>query len=210
MTVPATDGSPGRSDHPLVEALDTGLLDLGEVHAPHRLTPVHRFDQAVDGLLARIRDREPGDRAIYALSELADFSLVWHLIGWSRALADERELPAAIRLSVALGVESLVVNGVIKSLFKRERPVHQGERPHHLRVPLTTSFPSGHASSAAMAAVLLTDDQPRLAPLWWALAGAVGASRVHVRIHHASDVVGGAVVGLVLGAVARKVWPIRR
>jgi undecaprenyl-diphosphatase len=42
---------------------------------------------------------------------------------------------------------------------------------------------------------------------WYALGLLIGWSRVHVRIHHPSDVVGGAVVGLVLGRIALRVLP---
>jgi membrane-associated phospholipid phosphatase len=45
----------------------------------------------------------------------------------------------------------------------------------------------------------------KTAPLWFAIAAVVASSRVFVRIHHASDVVGGAFVGLGLGAIAKRV-----
>jgi undecaprenyl-diphosphatase len=191
---------------------EEGLLDAHVVEPPHELGPVHRFDDAVDRALDRFRGTEPNDRIVYAISELADFSLLWHLIGWSRALADrdvDEGLNAALRLSATLGAESFLVNGLIKSVFKRERPVVQQERPHKLRVPLTTSFPSGHASSAFMAAVLLSE-RSRIKPVWFGLATAVAVSRVYVRIHHASDVVGGAATGLALGYAARRLWKLRR
>ena len=115
---------------------------------------------------------------MYTVSELADFSLLWHLIGSAQGCArDEANLPASLRLSVVLGVESSLVNGVLKSLFKRERPVPEFERPHHLRMPLTSSFPSGHASAAFCAAGLLGEDsrarsRPTTAwPRWWPPAG---------------------------------------
>ena len=81
------------------------------------------------------------------------------------------------------------------------------ERPHTLRQPLTSSFPSGHASAAFTAAALLSDGSGAK-PLFYAVAGIVALSRVHVRIHHASDVVGGVAVGLVLGALAKDLWPL--
>jgi membrane-associated phospholipid phosphatase len=34
-------------------------------------------------------------------------------------------------------------------------------------------------------------------------AGAVAAARIHLRAHHASDVIGGALIGGVLGVLAR-------
>ena len=59
-----------------------------------------------------------------------------------------------------------------------------------------------------MAATLLAE-RTRVKPLWYALAGVVAASRVHTRIHHASDVVAGAALGLALGRVVRKTLRLR-
>jgi undecaprenyl-diphosphatase len=77
-----------------------------------------------------------------------------------------------------------------------------------VRRPKTKSFPSGHASSAARAAVLLSDAMPRLRPIWLVLAATVAASRVHNRMHHASDVVAGAALGAAMGLAARQMWPL--
>ena len=43
-----------------------------------------------------------------------------------------------------------------------------------------------------------------MAPAYYTLAGLVAYSRVHVKMHHAADVVGGAVLGVALGALARR------
>ena len=156
-----------------------------------------------------LRGRALFDRLFYTASELGDFSLIWHLAGTTQGLVSRRGPVAAVRLSAALAVESAVVNGALKSLVRRERPAgDHAERPHRLRQPRTTSFPSGHASSAFMAASLLGEGS-RLAPIAYAAAAVVATSRVHVRIHHASDVVAGAAIGLALGSLARRVWPLR-
>lgn len=206
--IDAESGHPGVTldvEHPHLD------LHLGahDVDAPHELGPVARFDDAVDRLLDQLRGTEPADRIFYAATELGDFGLIWLLLAATRAAASDRNIPAAVRVFTVLGAESVLVNGAIKSLFKRERPVVQEERPYNIRIPLTTSFPSGHASSAMVAAILLSDGS-RAWPLYWGLAGLVAASRPYVRIHHASDVVGGLALGIVLGTVAKKVWPLDR
>jgi undecaprenyl-diphosphatase len=77
-------------------------------------------------------------------------------------------------------------------------------------MPKTTSFPSGHASAAFCAATLLSDGRTGTRKVaWYALAGTVAFSRVHVKIHHASDVIGGVAFGLVVGRVARRLWRLR-
>jgi len=107
-----------------------------------------------------------------------------------------------------VGIESILVNAGIKSLFRRRRPVVEAERPLPLRTPLTSSFPSGHATSAFCAATLLADGDPGLAPLYYAAATVVALSRIHVKIHHASDVAGGIAIGMALGRAGRHVAPL--
>jgi undecaprenyl-diphosphatase len=105
--------------------------------------------------------------------------------------------------------QATLVDGVLKSLVKRQRPVPEFDRPHHLRIPLTTSFPSGHASAAFCAAGLLSDGS-RCGPAYYGLATVVAASRVHVKIHHASDIIVGAAVGATVAEVAKRIWRLPR
>jgi undecaprenyl-diphosphatase len=170
---------------------------------------VERFDALVDRWFDHLRGRPVADRVFYTASELGDWSFIWHLLGAGQGALLADGLDRAVRLSGCMGLESAIVNGGIKSLFKRTRPVHEAQRPHHLRVPMTSSFPSGHASAAFCAAALLSDGS-RAKPVYYALALVVAGSRVHVRIHHASDVVGGIAVGVALGAIAKRWWPLGR
>jgi membrane-associated phospholipid phosphatase len=170
------------------------------------LDTVTAFDEAVESWFDRVRGDPIADRVMYGASALGDFSLLWHIVSVLRALGgDER---AALRLTVALAGESALVNLGVKSLFRRTRPPWEQERPRGLRRPRSSSFPSGHATSGFMAATLLSAGRPRTAPLWFALAAVVASSRVHVKIHHGSDVAAGAVIGVGLGALVRKIWTV--
>jgi len=60
-------------------------------------------------------------------------------------------------------------------------------------------------ATAFAAATLIVWDGRRWAPLWITIAAVVGISRAYVKIHHPSDVVGGAVTGLALAALVRPV-----
>jgi membrane-associated phospholipid phosphatase len=168
---------------------------------------VARFDAAVDAWFDELRGNPVADRVFYVASALGDHSLIWHMAGLARAALPGGEVRDAVELSLTLGVESVVVNLGLKSVFSRTRPSHDGDRPLGLRQPLTSSFPSGHASAAMVAAALLSDRRPLPEVVfWYGLAAVVATSRVHVKIHHASDVVAGAAVGIALGAVAKRVW----
>ena len=169
---------------------------------------VASFDTAVERWVDRRRGRPVVDRVMYAASELGDWSLVWHLVGAAQALRPGRDPRSAVRLSAILGAESVIVNAGVKNVFRRHRPAWEAERPrpHRLRVPRTSSFPSGHASSAFTAVTVLGRDDP-LWPLYLGIAAVVASSRVYVKIHHPSDVIAGAAVGVVLGSLARRAWP---
>jgi undecaprenyl-diphosphatase len=164
---------------------------------------VDAFDAAADELLEQLRDHPVADRLFLAASHVGDFSLIWHIASVVRATARRRP-DQAIALAAALGVESLVVNQGIKRLFRRTRPTTSGDVRFQVRRPSTSAFPSGHASAAAFAAAtLIAWDGRRWAPLWISLAAVVGISRAYVKIHHPSDVVGGALTGLVLAVLLR-------
>lgn len=169
---------------------------------------LERFDQAVDAWLDHMRGNRAFDRLFYTASALGDFSVIWYLTAIGLALGPGDRKSEALRLIVCLALESMFVNGLVKSLFRRSRPVHDGPRPHRLRTPRTSSFPSGHATSGFMSVVLLTQGRPEQIPLWVSLAGIVALSRVYVRIHHASDVLGGVLIGLCLGLAIMGLWHI--
>jgi undecaprenyl-diphosphatase len=177
---------------------------------PHSVrAAASRFDDRVDTAFDGLRGNAVADRVFYGASELGDFSLVWFILGALRGLRSERDLRAAARVGVSLAVESALVNGVIKSFFRRRRPVVETGFVHRLplRRPRTSSFPSGHSTSAFSAAALLSEEDA-LWPLYYAVAVVVASSRVYVKMHHASDVVAGAALGALMGRAARKVFPL--
>lgn len=170
---------------------------------------IKAFDDGVDRAFDAIRGNPVADRIMYGASALGDFSLLWHIAGVTRALAGGRlEEREAVRLVGALLIETALINAGVKSLFRRTRPVWDQPRPRGLRTPRSSSFPSGHATSGFMAATLLATGRPKSRPLWFALAAVVASSRIHVRIHHGSDVAAGAVIGVGLGRLARRIWNV--
>jgi membrane-associated phospholipid phosphatase len=170
---------------------------------------VHAADLRIDAWVERIRGPRL-DPLFYGLSSAADHGLLWLLVGASKA-ARRGDPAIALKLGAALGVESLLTNGPIKAMFRRVRPEDdhppEGPLPYGMHRPLTSSFPSGHAASAFTAATLLAGGSAT--PVWFALAAAVASSRVYTQMHHASDIVAGAALGLALGVAARKLVPLR-
>ncbi|MFM8793469.1 MAG: phosphatase PAP2 family protein [Acidimicrobiales bacterium] len=166
--------------------------------------PVSRLDAAADGALEPFRNNRVAVAVFGAASWVGDFSVVWHAIGLLRAVGSLDRLREAVFLSCALGVESLVVNQGVKRVFRRTRPTPSGDERFDVRTPSTSSFPSGHASSATFAVIVLAGFTGwPVAWLFIAVGAVVALSRVVVRIHHMSDILGGVAVGAVLGIIAR-------
>lgn len=169
---------------------------------------VDEFDEAIDQVFDLLRGRQWVDYIFYWASALGDHGLLWTILATLKALRPGKlSERSAIRAVVATGTQSVVVNLGLKSIFRRHRPPNDNDHPLHVRVPMTSSFPSGHATAAFCAANLLAEGD-NLWLLYYSLATVVALSRIHVRMHHASDVLGGIAIGLLLGRIARKVAPL--
>lgn len=173
---------------------------------------IARFDHTVEAWFDRFRGIEPLDRLFVAASRLGDFSLIWQISNLFRGVR-RRRADEVLVLGLALAAESLLVNQGVKRLFKRARPTETGGDSTRVRRPHTSAFPSGHATAAVFHAVVASAIDARHGPRrghtrrvlwWWLLALVVSASRIHVRIHHPSDVVGGMILGAVFGSVAAR------
>ena len=146
------------------------------------------------------------DRDLARLSRAADRSVLWMAIAAGLAVAggaSGRRAAAAGLGSVA--VTSALANAGLKHLHRRPRPdaVAAGiGAGRAVRMPRSTSFPSGHAASAFAFATAAGAELPVLAFPLRCLAAAVAYARVPGGAHYPGDVVGGAVLG---GAIAATV-----
>ncbi|GGM06476.1 phosphatase PAP2 family protein [Nakamurella endophytica] len=153
----------------------------------------------------------PVDRAMRILTTSANHGVLWFGLAAAGWLAGKRPRRAALRGVASLALSSTVANSVIKPLVGRRRP--DAERTAVARrigrVPWTSSFPSGHAASAAAFATGATLEYPAAAAVLAPLAGAVAYSRVHVGVHYPSDVVTGAAIGTAVAFAGRRLWPVK-
>jgi undecaprenyl-diphosphatase len=98
----------------------------------------------------------------------------------------------------SVGVAATVVNLAVKPLGRRRRPDRAAEQvpvARHVRMPSSTSFPSGHSAAAFAFATGVGQVLPAAAIPLRGLAALVAYSRVHTGVHYPGDVVGGALLG---------------
>ena len=95
---------------------------------------------------------------------------------------------------------------LIKRRIRRPRPCDRAPHPvFRVRAPDRFSFPSGHTINAFAICGVVAHEFAALTPLLTALAAGIGASRVVLGLHYVSDVVVGAVLGLLIAGAIRAV-----
>lgn len=136
------------------------------------------------------------ESAAVALGKAGNNALVWVVLGLLLALidADRRE---AWLICAALGPLAIVLNYGIKLAVRRPRPLLDGLPPLG-GAPSSLSFPSAHATSSfAVATAMVRVDPAMFGAFAVALALALG--RPYLGMHYPSDVLAGAVLGVLIG-----------
>lgn len=180
-----------RSDHP--DPPDSGL--------PRWLEDAERVDLALYAAIART-PTPTLDRAMSGLSRAADFSkLSIGSAGLLAVIGGGGGRRAAGMGLASVAAAAAVFNLVVKPLSSRSRPDRIAEQvpiARHVRMPASTSFPSGHTATAFAFATGVGRVLPHAAVPLHGLAALVGYSRVHTGVHYPGDVVAGAVSGTVV------------
>ena len=151
-----------------------------------------------DALRAHV---QPAALPVFALlTHLADTALLTGLcIGVAMTLVALGRTALAVGWVIAVAGNGLL-NDSLKQVFARARPLHTDG----LALAQGFSFPSGHSSGSVVAYGMLAYLALRLLPAKWhlpalltavAIAFSVGASRLFLRVHFASDVVAGFMSG---------------
>jgi undecaprenyl-diphosphatase len=146
------------------------------------------------------------DRAAHLLAVITNGGWFWilgalvlHAFRFPRA---GRALRVLVPTVIAT---SWLVEQPIKSSFRRRRPFIAIIRTAVVgKKPGSWSFPSGHTATAFAGAWVCSTVCPRGAPVFFAIASAIGFSRVYVGAHYPGDVLAGALFGTSLAELIRR------
>lgn len=166
----------------------------------------HGFQWVIDHRVSAL------DPFFVGLTYIGTAGIVWIALSLLLAWRTQRNvLPVGVLVAVCVwGAD--VATSAVKAFVARPRPYIS---LHHVHVltsrPTSSSFPSGHATTAFAGAVVLSYLWPRAALAFTALATAIAFSRIYVGVHYPFDVISAGAVGAstsVIGiAVTRRFFP---
>jgi undecaprenyl-diphosphatase len=142
------------------------------------------------------------DDVFIALSRIGSQGAIWLLIAAIAALYWRR--PAIFLYVVLADLVAGLLAFFLRHAVGRERPpLRFPDPPPLVHVPNNPSFPSGHAATSFACAATLAwlTPLPRIA--LFAIAALVAFSRVYNGVHYPLDVIGGAVLGLLVATALR-------
>ena len=142
------------------------------------------------------------------LTNLGDSGILWIALGII-LLFFKKTRKAGITVLGALAVMMVCNNFVLKNLFARTRPFNLEVwkdwfvYPELVKRPSSYSFPSGHSSSGFAAATgLCASKKKHLIIPAFVLAAVIAFSRIYVHVHYPTDVIFGALFGILYGLIA--------
>ena len=130
-------------------------------------------------------------------------ALIWWTAFVIPFLITRRFRETSAILTAALGVNYLLGEIIIKKSVGRDRPSKLiSDEDMKINKPKDHSFPSGHSASSFCAFTVTL----WCCPVWiWlpalALACAIAFSRMYLRVHYLTDVLGGMVLGFLDGSL---------
>lgn len=147
-----------------------------------------------------------GDIFMPVITSLGNAGIIWILLAALLLIIPKTRKTGAV-LAIALVLDVVLCNGIIKNLAARMRPYDRNPVVELLiHKPIDYSFPSGHtaASFAAVSALYFAGEKHMWKPVL-VLAVLIAFSRLYLYVHYPTDVIGGAVLGILCGYLADKI-----
>ena len=136
------------------------------------------------------------------ITHLGDHGAIWILLAFGLIIFSKKYRPWGFGILIALLLGHIVGNMVLKPLVQRPRPFcFEPEIVLLISPPGDFSFPSGHTLSSFVAATMLFYMKRKWGIYAYGLAVLIGFSRLYLYVHFPSDVLSGAVLGILLAVL---------
>lgn len=158
---------------------------------------IRRFDHVIDRLVERLPQQLYPFMHLFTIIGQPPFTvgIAATVLGYGLALEKTFYIAAGV-----IAIATIILSSLLKIILRRARPISDYVEKMFFK---TFSFPSGHAAGAlvsyGLAAYVISLRWPELTVTVWCVALAVAFmisfSRIYLRAHYASDIIGGWLVG---------------
>lgn len=139
------------------------------------------------------------------LTLLGSGGAIW-LLAAGGMLCTKKYRRQGVILLAGLAVGVLVGNVCLKNLIARPRPCWLDDSVMMLiSSPADYSFPSGHTLSSVIGATVLTKTDRRFGWAAIPLAAVIVFSRLYLFVHFPSDILAGAILGVIIGEAVYRI-----
>lgn len=146
------------------------------------------------------------DKLMIFVSSLGDKGVVWILLATVLLVIPRTRKTGGIVVA-ALVLDIIFCNGLLKPLAARIRPYDVNSAVEVLVAkPKDFSFPSGHTASSFAASALWFAKENWLWKPAFVLVALIALSRMYLYVHYPTDVLCGAILGILCGALAKKIY----
>lgn len=147
------------------------------------------------------------DKLMPFITEVKNWYLVYVLL-WLIILfkGGKYRIAMAVAMILLITITDQVSSSLLKNLIERVRPCNELPDVHLLAgCTGSFSFPSSHAVNNFAAAMFFGYFYKHLRWILFSVAAIVALSRIFVGVHYPSDVIGGALIGIILGYICVKI-----
>lgn len=142
------------------------------------------------------------------ITMLGNAGVFWIILGVC-LLISKKHRKEGVLVLIGLLMGLIIGNGIVKNLVARERPCWLNPDFHLLIAnPKDYSFPSGHTQASVIAATILTMCNKKWGVIVIPLAILIAFSRLYLYVHFPSDVLAGALMGVIIGAATVVVFQL--
>lgn len=145
------------------------------------------------------------DKIMIFFTNIGEGGAIWITIAIALLLT-KKYRKAGITMFIALIFSQVIGEMIIKNIVQRPRPsTYIAISEMLIKKPNSFSFPSGHTSSVECALVISYYFR-NYGKYIWIPAILIAFSRLYLYVHYPSDIIGGAVLGLICGYIGITIW----
>lgn len=163
---------------------------------------ITQFDFSILNFIQEHFRSDFGDVFMPFITSLGDVGFIWILISVI-LLFFKKTRKLGFRLLISICFAVIFYQCILKPIIARPRPfVQNPEFQLLINAPKDFSFPSGHTACAFSFVIILFLAKNKWWILFFVLACLIGFSRMYLYVHFPTDVLCGAICGIVFGGIS--------